>query len=384
MKTETVKGFKDYTGEEAEKRCAIKQILVDTFEKYGFEPAETPIIEYEEFVRGENSDDEAVSDIYRLTDKGNRKLALRYELTFPLKRIMKNKKLPYKRYQMGPVFRDEPASTNRLRQFVQCDVDTIGSTVKDEAEVLAIVKEALKKLKIEFEININNRNLINEILDEQKVDKVDRIKVIREVDKLDKQPEDEIFNNLRPFNAQGIIEIFKKPESYFEKYKAFSEIKELQEYCEMYGVKVNFQPSLARGLSYYNGSVFEVKTKEIKETITAGGSFMFNEVQSTGLSFGLARLSSLAKIDVSKEKFLILSLSEDKKAIEVAEKLRRIGKRCIMYYGKPSKALEYANSKKISKVIFVGKEELKKNKLKIKDLDSGKEELVSESDIIRR
>jgi len=106
-----------------------------TFEKYCFEQVETPIIEYEEFVKGENSDDEVISDIFRLNDKGKRKLALRYEFTFQLKRIANNKKLPYKRFQIGPVFRDEPIQGNRLRQFTQCDVDVVGSSIKDEAEV---------------------------------------------------------------------------------------------------------------------------------------------------------------------------------------------------------------------------------------------------------
>ena len=94
MSNETVKGFSDYTGQEALKREKIKEILVRTFQSYGFEPAETPIVEYEEFVKGENVNDEAVSDIFKLKDKGSRDLALRYEFTFQLKRIAKNKKLP--------------------------------------------------------------------------------------------------------------------------------------------------------------------------------------------------------------------------------------------------------------------------------------------------
>src|SRR3989304_4553316 len=105
------------------KKQEKKKILVENFEKYGFEPAETPMIEAEEFVRGENANDEAVSDIYKLEDKGKRKLALRYEFTFQLKRLMQNKKLPYKRYEIGPVFRNEPVSANRLRQFTQADID---------------------------------------------------------------------------------------------------------------------------------------------------------------------------------------------------------------------------------------------------------------------
>ena len=89
MKTDLVKGFKDYAGQEAQKRAQIKKIIVETFEQYGFEPAETPIIEYEEFVKGNNSQDEAVRDVFKLKDRGKRKLALRYEFTFQLKRLAK-------------------------------------------------------------------------------------------------------------------------------------------------------------------------------------------------------------------------------------------------------------------------------------------------------
>src|SRR3989344_6055531 len=98
---DTVKGFRDYVGDEASKRERIRKIVVSVFEKYNFDPAETPIVEYEEFVRGNNQNDEAVSDTFKLKDKGERKLALRYELTFPLKRIALNKKLPFRRYQIG-------------------------------------------------------------------------------------------------------------------------------------------------------------------------------------------------------------------------------------------------------------------------------------------
>src|SRR3989338_1960115 len=150
---EPVKGFQDFVGEEAEKRETIRSILVKNFSLYGFQPAETPIIEQEEFVKGDNEFDEAVSDIFKLKDRGNRNLALRYELTFPLKRIMQNKKLPYKRYQIGPVFRDEPTqSDRRVRQFIALDADIIGSSIKDDAEILALINSILKKLEIKSTI----------------------------------------------------------------------------------------------------------------------------------------------------------------------------------------------------------------------------------------
>ena len=190
MNTEIIKGFRDFIGEEAEKRQQIKEILAKTFRKYGFEVAETPMIESEEFVKGENKEDEAVSDIYKLKDKGERNLALRYEFTFQLKRIANNKKLPYKKYQIGEVFRDEPTNSRRFRQFTQCDIDTIGSTTKDEAEILAVANEVLNKIEIKNEICVGNRKLINEILEKEAIK--DKQSVLREIDKFDKLTEKEI------------------------------------------------------------------------------------------------------------------------------------------------------------------------------------------------
>lgn len=372
---EPVKGFRDFSGEEAEKRKAIRDIIVDTFEKYGFEPAETPIVEQEEFVAGENKSDEAVSDIFRLEDKGKRKLALRYEFTFQLKRLMNNKKLPYKRYQIGEVFRDEPISSNRFRQFTQCDVDVVGSTVKNEAEILALCSEILNKLSINPVILINNRQLLNEILEDLGINK-DKEQVLREIDKYDKIGEKEVVANLKKLNADKVIKALKKGESYFKKFPSYREIISLMEYCKLYGVKVLFSPTLVRGLSYYNKNVFEIKAKNVKETLIAGGSYMFNAVQCTGIAFGLDRIAILGKINSSKEKMLVISLEQDKKAVEIAQKLRSMGKIVSVYYGKPSKALDYANSYGINEVIFVGEKEIKEKKFKVKDMKTGKESVL--------
>jgi len=376
MKTETIKGFNDFSGDEARKREEIKKILVETFDRYGFEPAETPIIEYEEFVKGENINDEAVSDIFKLKDRGKRKLALRYEFTFQLKRLIKNKKLPYKRYQIGEVFRDEPVSSNRFRQFTQCDVDIVGSTVKDDAEILALVDKAFKELKLENKIFVGNRKLLNEILNEQKISTKNKEQILREIDKLDKLPETKVKQNLKKLKAEKILSILTKPETYFKKYKAYSEIEELKKYCAYYGIKIIFQPCLVRGLSYYNGNVFEIKAKGVKETICAGGAYQINNLQATGISFGIERISKLSGIEIKNEDSLIVSLNKERDAIKLAEKLRKQGEKVMIYYGKPSKALEYANSKKIKSVIFVGKKEVETGKFKVKDMASGKESML--------
>lgn len=378
MKTDYAKGFRDI--EDASKRIAIRNIIEQTFQLYNFKPVETPIIEYEEFVKGDNPNDEAVSDIFKLKDRGKRKLALRYEFTFQLKRLAKNKKLPYKRYQIGLVFRDEPVRPNRWRQFTQCDADIIGSSIKNEAEILDLIVKILTRLKIKFTININNRKLLNEILDNLKIR--DKENVIREIDKLDKLKESEVRRNLIKFKAEKLISIFKKPEKYFEKYDAYKEIKEIKEICKLYNIKVNFQPFLARGLSYYNGNVYEVKS-EIKETIAAGGSYKINEIQATGISFGLDRLEMLTKIVPFYKKVLIISLEQDKKAVSLGGKIRELGIPCEIFYGRLSKALDYANSLDIPLVVFVGGEEVKKKKFKLKNMNSGKEKLVSENSLLK-
>lgn len=375
MTSETVKGFRDFAGKEAKKLSEIKKILINNFEKYGFEPAETPIIEYEEFVKSINQDDEAVSDIFKLKDKGKRNLALRYEFTFQLKRLMKNQKLPYKRYQIGPVFRDEPVSSNRLRQFTQADVDIVRSSIKYEAEILALANDVLRSLGIEPVILFNNRKLLNEILEDLKIKEKNREQVLREIDKFGKISESEIVKNLKKFGAEKLVEALKQDESYFNKFESYKEVISLMEYCKIYGFKILFSPTVVRGLSYYNGTVFEIKAKGIRETLVGGGSYIFDGIQCTGISFGLERLSALAKLKIEKERFLINSLNQDREAIKLAQKLRKKGKLVSIYYGKPSKALDYANSYNINKIIFVGDKEVKSKKFKIKDMKTGKERL---------
>ena len=374
MKTESVKGFRDLTGEEAFKKEEIRKALIETFNKYDFEPAETPEIEYEEFVRGNNEQDETVSDIFKLKDKGKRNLALRYEFTFQLKRLAKNKKLPYKRYQIGSVFRDEPASANRFRQFTQADADIVGSSVKDEAEILALVKDTLNKLGTKFTIYFNNRKLLNEILNKEKIKNT--FQIIKELDKLDKLSEKEVRNNLKKYGAERILNIIKKPENFFKKYESYGEIQELKKYCKFYGFKIEFLPSLARGLSYYKGSVFEIKTPNFKETICAGGSYEINGVQSTGISFGIDRILQLVEVKNGMKKTLIVSLSQDKEGIRIARKLRGEGKNVAIYYGKPSKALEYANSYGFQEVVFVGEEEVSNGRFKVKNMNTGEENFL--------
>lgn len=382
MSSEKIKGFEDFLGEDAKKREKMMAIIRNQFNLFGFEPAETPIIESEDFVRGKNQNDEAVRDIFSLEDRGKRKLALRFEFTFQLKRIAKNQKLPYKRYQIGYVFRDEPIKKGRLRQFVQCDADIIGSSSKDEAELLALAKNVYADLKIPATIYVNNRKLINEILESEKIVEKDREQIIRELDKLDKLSKEEVAKNLKELNAEKLVELFTAKEKNFEKYVFYKEIKKLKELCSAYGVQIEFRPFLARGLSYYNGSVFEIWAEELGVALSGGGSYLVDGVQSTGISFGLEPLFLLSKVESEKNEIMILSISQDAKSIDIAQKLREKNVPVLLLTDKsPSKALDYANSKNIERVIFVGEEEVKQGKVKMKNMKTGKEEIIAIKDI---
>ncbi len=385
VRIQTVKGFRDFVGIDALKRAKILKIIREQFELYGFEPAETPIVEFEEFVVGDNKNDDAVRDVFKLEDRGKRKLALRYEFTFQLKRLAKNQKLPYKRFQIGSCFRDEPIREGRLRQFVQCDVDTVGSSVKDEAEILAIVDGVFKKLGISVKIYINNRKLINEILVSENVEEKNREQVIRELDKLDKLSEKEVADNLKKFGAEKLLKIFGGDEKSFEKYNFYREVKELKRYCKSFGVRVEFRPFLARGLSYYNGSVFEIWSKDLGVSLAGGGSYLVDKVQATGIAFGFEPICLLAKIEGDVTKVQVVSVDEDKTAIELAGKLRESGVSVNLILDKSvGKALEYANSKGIGKVVIVGKDEVARGKFKVKDMSSGDEEFFSKKEILAK
>jgi histidyl-tRNA synthetase len=381
-KTDTVKGFQDYTGEEALKRAKIKKIIQEQFELYGFEPAETPTVEFKEFVEGDNPNDEAVSGTFKLEDRGGRDLALKYESTFQLKRISKNQKLPYKRYEICRVFRDEPANANRFREFTQCDADIVGSSPKDEAEIFSLIKKILDMLEIKSVIKVNNRRLLNEIMVSEGIEEKDREQAIRELDKLDKIPRNEVADNLKKIKAEKLLKIVEKGD--FKKYGFYNEIKELQKLCKAYGVKLEFSPTLARGLSYYNGTIFEIKTKEMRETICAGGAYLVGDAQSFGLTFGLDRVSSLTKLSGDPTSIQIISIDQDEEAIVLTEKLRDKGISVNLILDKsPGKALEYANAKGVEKVIFVGKDEVKSKKFKVKNMTSGEEKLVNEEKLLK-
>ncbi len=403
---DTVKGFEDYLPPKSLLRKKIMQVAEKNFKNFGFLPIETPIIEYEELLKGDtlpNQEDEAVRDRFKLQDRAGRKLGLRYEFTFQLARIFSqnpNIKLPFKRYQIGTNFRDEPIRQGRTRQFTQCDVDIIGdSSIEAEVECAAVMTDIFKELGIKnVVIEINNRKLMNSILESVKIE--DKQQAFRELDKLSKLGEDEVKANLRKIASPNqIVTLFKLLDKDLKFYKenAFEgaeELEELIEVCDNYKIKVKYNPTLMRGFAYYTGNIFEVLSKNGSAILAGGrydslvGKYSGKNLPAVGFSFSIESLMGLCPelenltLD-AWTKAIIIQFNEPKAAINLANKLRKENISCIINEGKPSQALDYANYYDIPYAIFLGENEIEKKKFTLKDLDKGEEKLVTEKQLIK-
>src|SRR3989344_5785892 len=399
IEVSAVKGFQDYLPPESLKRDAVKKVIETWFKRYGFIPIETPIIEFDELMKSDSiEEDEAVSDRFRLRDRAGRNLGLRYEFTFQLARIFKQNpflKLPFRRYQIGEVFRDEPTGTNRFRQFVQCDADIIGDeTINAELDCLMLASDILKELNIEYEITINSRRLINSIIESVEIPYPEN--VMRELDKLYKIGEDAVKVNLKKYSdANRILTLFKLLEKDLKFFveNAFDGAKELNDLikkCEKTGIKLKFSPNMMRGLSYYTGAIFEIKQTG-KNSIASGGrydkivgKYLPQKVTACGISFGLERVTELSQIEISSTKALLISIEQYNETQKLARRLRKENISCIVSTDKIGKAMEYANSIAMPYVIFIGKDEVEQEKYKLKNMKTGEEKLLSDKQIIKK
>src|SRR3989344_2904730 len=191
MKLQLPKGTRDLKPEEAIVRNKIVSALKEVFELYGYNPLETPAFERFDILASKYAGgDEILKETFKLKDQGNRELGLRYDLTVPLARYVgtnPNIKLPFKRYQIGEVFRDGPVASARYRQFLQCDVDVVGSSsIAAEAELINLIYTAFSKLGIEVVIKFNSRKLLNDILDYIGIEKSKQELAILSIDKMEK------------------------------------------------------------------------------------------------------------------------------------------------------------------------------------------------------
>jgi len=280
----TPKGFRDIRPDLAKKRREAVNKIADTLEANGFVPLETPIIEFAETLVGKYGEEEKL--IYQFTDRGGRKLALRYDLTVPLARYIANYNptLPFRRYQIGQVFRGENPQRGRYREFTQFDFDVVGSSdASEDAKIIGAAIQAVKKLGLaKAQMAINDRENFRGV----------PVKDVREIDKIHKVGREktrkellEIVDNLKPTeNLKNIFAILKAKYNF----------KENQDFF--------FDPTLARGLDYYTGAVFELKPNGKPEELSIGGGgrydnligmFANKQIPAVGFAFGLDRLAEI-------------------------------------------------------------------------------------------
>jgi histidyl-tRNA synthetase len=426
VKLENSKGTKDFAPEEKIVRDEVVSTLKEVFELYGFSPLETPILNrFELFESKYAGGDEILKEIFSLKDQGERKLGLRFDLTVPLAKFVgmnPDLKMPFKRYEIGRAFRDGPVKTGRMREFWQCDVDIIGAnSMLADAEILAVVNSAFTRLSLPVIIKLSNRKFLEGVLDFAGVKKDKRFDAIIAIDKLEKLGENEVVKEMEQkgipdyvvakimsiINMKGtnkelllnLIQLIKSKEGI----EGLKEIEEILNYCASFGVgTVEFCPSLARGLAYYTGPVFEVFIKDSKITGAAAGGGRYDDMigsflggakkyPATGIAFGLEVITEALKEKTRFEKksvtqAFVIPIQTEKESIKISEELRRAGINTeldLLSRG-ISKNLTYANSMKIPYAVIVGEQELKQNKVKIRDMKSGKEEMLSLREVIEK
>ena len=288
---ETVRGMRDFLPEDKILRDEIIGKIKKVFENYGFAPLETPVLEYMEIMKFKgNLGDEALKLVYDFTDKGGRQVGLRYDQTVPLARVVAtNPQLgkPFKRYAIDKAWRYERPQSGRYREFYQCDIDTIGvKSPMADAEILACAGAALKAIGIEkFTFRINSRVLMNELMEGAGVAKNQFVKVLRTLDKLDKLSEGEVAKELGTFLSDasvdtllGLMKLRGNWSTISKTMKICNENRKLIEdflkYLKDFGIKnYVFDLSLARGLDYYTGFVFEIDAGKEIGAIGGGGRY---------------------------------------------------------------------------------------------------------------
>ncbi|MEH6945197.1 histidine--tRNA ligase, partial [Bacillus sp. JJ722] len=389
MDYQNVKGTQDYLPGAEVVRREIRRTLEDVFIQYGCMPLETPIINYTELLASKyGGGAEILEEMYKLTDRGERDLALRYDLTIPFAKVVAMNphiRMPFKRYEIGKVFRDGPIKTGRFREFTQCDVDIVGVESQiAEAELMIMALDVFKKLDLNVTIQYNNRKLLTGMLEVYKTAKDKMNQVILILDKLEKVGLESVITELMEQGLasttvssikQFLIDKNNISSSYFEPFseqneqvkQGLDELKELGVYLEYLGVndKCVFNPFLARGLEIYTGTIYEIflTDKTIKSSIGSGGRYDnaiggligTNESFSTvGISFGLdviyAALNATQDKDVNQSNVdvYLIPLNTQKESLLVASNLRNQGYKVEFEMGnkKLGKALSTADKEK--------------------------------------
>ena len=419
-KAQLPKGFKDSSEENIDIRNQVIAVIRNECEKFGFKNIETPALEYTEALGKFLPDVERPSGgVFSFQDEDDQWISMRYDLTAPLARyVAENYQFipkPFKRYQVGSVWRNEKPGPGRYREFIQFDADVIGiSNNYIDAELCVMVAKIFLELGFtasEFKVKYSSRVIWEDLFKKINLDEIQIPAVLRAVDKLDRLGMDGVKElllkgrkdksgdfmqgvNLKDNQAEEILDFISNKTTKDDQLNSFEEY--LQNYKEL---PFEFDPTVVRGLEYYTGLVFEVeltaqilndKGKEVIFGSVAGGGrydkliarFGKEDVPATGISIGVDRLvyaiEQFDKISSSKRPLIIIAnlLSDQISTyLKIADQLRNEGYACEIFYGSSnlSKQLKYCDKRKASVVVIVGEDEMKNNTISLKNLTVGKE-----------
>lgn len=429
VKPSTLPGFMELLPEDQILFNKMRDIIRKNFEKHGFLPIDTPIIEKSEVLLAKGGG-ETEKQIYRF-EKGSTDMSLRFDLTVPLARYtvqhFNDLSFPFKRYAIGKVYRGEKAQKGRFREFYQCDIDTIGNgelSLVNDAEFPVVIYHTFKDLGFsDFTIHINNRKILKGFFSSLGIK--DSTEALRAVDKLDKIGEEEVKKELVATGttdeaAEKIIDFIKIDGTIDEILKALNdlgiedeifkegldEITQVVGYVRDFGIDENcfdIDLKIARGLDYYTGTVYETTLDNYPEigSVCSGGryenlasNYTDMILPGVGLSIGLSRLFyqlNEAKIIKSEKKSLIdlLIIPMDEcisEGIKLVSELREKGIRVDIYteFAKLKKKFKYADQTKVPYVIVVGENEIKNRAYSLKNMTTGEQVDISFDDLVEK
>jgi len=426
VKPQIPKGFRDFLPHQKALRQKVIKTIQQTFEQFGFEPLETPALEYASLLEGKYGE-EGEKLIYKFTDRGGRDLALRYDLTIPLSRVVSmypELPKPFKCYQISPVWRADKPQRGRFREFWQCDADIVGSdSVLAEAEIIATMYSILKALHFTgFTIHINNRKILNGIARELGIEDHAIPALLRIIDKLEQKgiegvKEEMLEKGFTETTVNAILELYDKTNelsinfSYLKKRfphsqalaDGITELEDLFSYLAAMNIaegNYRFDLSLARGLDYYTGPIFETTVDEPRiGSISGGGRYdnligMFNSTPfpATGSSFGLERIItvleelalSTAGGSASDVMVAVFSPETERDALKLLSLLRSAAIKSEIYlrHDKMKKQLTYAASRNIPWVAILGPDEIRQGTVVLRDMSRGEQKTVSNGEIV--
>ncbi len=402
------KGFRDHLPEEMAIRRRATAILADVFERYGFQPLETPTLEYASTLMGKYGA-EADKLLYLFRDRGGRDVGLNYDLTVPTARVLAaypQLVKPFKRYQIQPAYRAENPQKGRYRQFTQCDIDTIGSdSPLADAEILAVINDSLEALGLaNFTIYLNSRPVLYNLCKSLAVKENDWNTLLQTVDKADKLSVaglnvelskkgfgDEFYSQqIKPFldeaEANFLDSSLTGDSSLDEVYKAALEMG-------VPGPNLKFKPTIVRGLDYYTGSIFETVVREPKLGSVTGGGRYDNliaqlggpKLTAVGSTIGLDRICDVIselklwpKVSSRPQVLVTIFAPQFKgESLKLSQALRDALIATEVYLDpkdRLDKQLKYADKRGIPYCLIVGDEEVKNKVAVLKDMSTGDQE----------